>query len=209
MSSCIIILGGEFSPMPKHIDAEYIIACDSGYTNALKLGITPNAVIGDFDSYEGNPDDIPTGIEVLKFNPIKDDTDCMLALRHAIDRGYSHIIFLCALGGRLDHIMGNIQSMTFAATKGLRTELFSATEYMAVLTPGNHIIPKKNGYSLSLFSLSDKCEGVSIAGSEYDISNFTITNFFPIGYGNSHREDNVIVTLKKGMMLLIQSAIPK
>lgn len=207
MNTCIIILGGEFSLPPNTINSDYIIACDSGYTNALKLGLVPDLLIGDFDSYKGNINDIPQSIEILKFNPIKDDTDCMLAVRHAISKGYKHIVFLCALGGRMDHILGNIQSMSFVATHDIKVELFSKNEYMTILTSGMLKIPYKEGYSLSLFSLSDTCNGVSINGSKYDVDNFTLTSTFPIGYGNAYNEKTVTISLNRGILLIVQSLI--
>lgn len=50
---CAIISGGEYSPMDDIKAAEYIIACDRGYSYAKRSGIVPDLLLGDFDSYTG------------------------------------------------------------------------------------------------------------------------------------------------------------
>ena len=47
---CAIISGGEYSPMDDIKAAEYIIACDRGYSYAKRSGIVPDLLLGDFAS---------------------------------------------------------------------------------------------------------------------------------------------------------------
>ena len=48
---CIIIAAGRFrEAMLQRSDADLVIACDAGYRYCLESGITPDLIVGDFDS---------------------------------------------------------------------------------------------------------------------------------------------------------------
>ena len=72
----------------------FIISADAGYLHAKKLGLKTNILIGDFDTLAEIPTDID---EVIKFPKEKDDTDTMLAIKLAIERGYDNIDIYGAL----------------------------------------------------------------------------------------------------------------
>ena len=108
---CAIISGGEYSPMDDIKAAEYIIACDRGYSYAKRSGIVPDLLLGDFDSYTGK---LPEGAAVERLPREKDDTDTMHAVRRALELGFTRISLYCALGGRLDHLLANLQHRLLA-----------------------------------------------------------------------------------------------
>ena len=204
MGTCLIISGGDFSPIPDNIHYDYVIACDHGYDHARSLKIKPDLIVGDFDSCDtqkGDIDDIP----IREFPAQKDDSDTMLAIRYALSAGYKHVIICCALGGRLDHTLANIQSMAFVASHGGECELVSTSEYLRTFTGGVLHLPRKDGYSLSVYALSDKCTNVSIYGSAYDIKEATITNNFPLGLSNYWKNESVTITMSGGILLIVES----
>ena len=49
----------------------------------------------------------------------------------------------------------------------------------------------------------EKAEGVSIKGAKYPLSDYTMTNSFPIGISNEFIGENVDITVKSGSILLI------
>ncbi|MCR4749191.1 MAG: thiamine diphosphokinase [Lachnospiraceae bacterium] len=204
MKTCLIISGGDYSPLPDNIKFDYSIACDHGYDHARRLKIKPDLIVGDFDSCATDAseyEDIP----VKTFPPQKDDSDTMLAIRYALSAGYRHIIICCALGGRLDHTLANIQSMAFVAQHGGDCELVSTSEYLRTFTGGVLNLPRKDGYSLSVYALSNNCSHVSISGSAYDCEDITITNYFPLGLSNYWKSDNVTVKMSDGILLIVES----
>lgn len=206
MRTCLIISGGDFSFVPEDIHYDYVIACDRGYLYAGTLGIKPDIMIGDFDSLDKDlmaGDDVP----VKEFPVRKDDTDTMLAIKHALSEGYDHIIICCALGGRLDHTIANIQSMAYAAVNGAVCEIVSDNEYTRTFTGGVIEIPRREGFSFSLFSLSDRCTGITIKGSSYDCSNVELTGSFPLGISNKWKEDKITLEMTSGTALIVQSRL--
>ena len=206
MKTALIISGGEYAPLPDNLKSDYCIACDKGYRYALDSGIRPDVIIGDFDSMERPAD--TDGIPVLTFPIEKDDSDTMLAIKHAMKMGLDHILIVCGLGGRLDHTIANIQSAAYVASHGGVCEILSEKEYLRTLTGGNSVsIPENSGHSLSLFSLSDSCTGLTIRGAKYNVENETIKNTFPLGLSNRWLSGPVEVSLKEGILLIVESSM--
>ena len=69
--------------------------------------ITPNLIVGDFDSYE-NPH---LDIETIVLPCEKDDTDAAFAVKEALKRGFQDFLLVGMIGGRLDHVLGNVPLM--------------------------------------------------------------------------------------------------
>ncbi len=199
---CVIISGGDFDPAVKINKGDLVIACDKGYAYAMKLKVRPDLVIADFDSFDGQVDD---GIPVLKYPCEKDDTDTMAAVKYAVENGCSEVVLFCALGGRTDHAFANIQSLVYAAERGLRSSIVGSRDEMYVIRDGELVLPKKVGFSLSVFSISDRSEGVSITGTKYPLKDAVVTNSFPIGVSNEWEDEEARVAVKKGILLIISS----
>ncbi len=205
MKSCLIVSGGDFCSLPTTIKYDYVIACDKGLSYAKQLNITPDLILGDFDSYA---DSLDSSMENVLVYPVqKDDSDTMLAIKEAIKRGFEHLIIICALGGRLDHTIANIQSMAYAASHNTVCEIYSDHEQLISFTGPEITIPAKEGYSFSLFALSDKCENLSIQGSAYDVDNVTLNNSFPLGLSNYWKEENIRLQMSSGILLIVMSSV--
>ena len=107
MKTCLIVSGGEFNDLPVNVDANCIIACDRGYEHVKRMGLTPDIIIGDYDSMslESIEADLKarglTEVKILRFPSHKDDSDTMLAVKHALSEGYDNIVLTCALGGQV------------------------------------------------------------------------------------------------------------
>lgn len=207
MKTCLIITGGERSPIPQIDACDLVIACDHGYEYAKSAGIRPDLFIGDFDSIsekEVSDEKIP----VLRYPVEKDDSDTMLAVKYALREGYDHLILTCALGGRLDHLLANLQTLGFVASHGALAELCGENEYIRTFTGGELKLPKREGYSLSLFSLSDRCENLCVDGAAYTASHIELTNTFPLGLSNQWNEETVRISMTKGILLIVESRMP-
>ncbi len=203
MSSCLIITGGDFSPFTVP-EGAFIIACDRGYAYARRCGVRPHLVVGDFDSYSGELD---PEIPLQKLPVEKDDTDTMSALRFALSRGFAEITLVCALGGRLDHTLANLQAAVFAAKHGAALRILGADTEILTLRRGSLLLPRKEGWSLSVFAAEDRCRGVSIKGSKYELTDAELTNDFPLGVSNEWTSPAAEISLLEGTLLIVQSRI--
>ena len=198
MKNCLIIAGGEYSPI-KARKGEYVIACDKGYAYALRENIVPDLLMGDFDSYPGS---LPENIPVLRFNKEKDDTDTMLTIRKAKELGCESLRLCCAMGGRIDHLYANVQSLAFAVKAGMRASMEDENNFVTVLAPGRYRLEERPGWSLSLFALGERCENISLSGSKYELSGGTLEYSFPLGVSNEFITD-ADLSFDSGMLLVM------
>ena len=204
---CLIVSGGDFCPPPAELCApKHIIACDRGYLHARRLGLTPDLIVGDFDSAPP-----PRGAvsEVRRVPARKDDTDTMLAAREALALGYRDVAVCCAFGGRLDHTLANLQTAAFLAERGCRVRLSGTDTDARVFTSGREAFPRREGWSLSVFALSDRCEGVTLRGTAYECENAALTNGFPLGVSNVWAAEEAAVGVARGTLLVLQSRLKK
>ncbi len=208
MSVCYIFSGGIMGDNDlsafKIPEADYVISADAGYLYAKKYGYDTYCLIGDFDTLENLPDD-DKYCELLKFKSEKDDTDTMLAVRHALEKGFDEIYIFGALGGRFDHTFSNIQTLSFIAKHNKRGFIISENEFVTVLNPGEYTFEKINGFSFSVFALTEKAEGVFERGFKYSLENAIIENSFPIGVCNEFFEEKGVISFESGKILIVIS----
>ena len=203
---CLIVSGGDYCEIPAEFrDADFVIACDRGWKFAESLDLIPDLIVGDFDSSPMPENGIP-----VKILPVlKDDTDTMYAVRTALNRGYRNIAIGCAFGGRLDHALANLQSAAFAVSHGGRCRLIGADTEALVFTAAREVFPRRDGWSLSLLSLSDECRGVTVRGTKFEGENLTLTNSFPLGVSNVWAAEEAVVSVESGTLMVIQSRLRK
>lgn len=202
MKKCLIVSGGEFEKTENVNSYDLIIACDKGYEYCIRSGFIPDVAVGDFDSYDGEIDE---KTEVIKLNPVKDDTDTMSAVRYALDKGCREIRICCAFGGRFDHSIANIQTASFILENGGVPVITGRDTEVYGVKNGELRISKKEKCYLSVFALSDVCEGVSIKGTKYLLDDAVITNTFPIGTSNEWIDDEAYIKVKTGTAIAVVS----
>lgn len=202
--TCLIVSGGDFCPPPDELRAAaFVIACDCGYVYAERLGLAPDLIIGDFDSAPPPSGNAP----IKRFPSRKDDTDTMLAAREALARGFTDVAICCAFGGRLDHTLANLQTAAFLAAHSARTRLCGTNTEALVFAAGEARIPRREGRSLSVFALSERCEGVTIRGAKYECENETLTNAFPLGVSNIWAAEEAVISARSGILLVLMSRL--
>ena len=200
---CILVSGGEYHPLSQPQPDVFVIACDRGYESCLRSGIVPDLVIGDFDSYAGR---VAEGVPVLRLPAEKDDTDTMSALRYAAAEGFEEVRLYCALGGRLDHTLSNLQALGWAAEHGIFAAIESPDCRVFALRDAALRLPRREGFSLSVFALTDRCR-VTIRGAKYPLEEAEIGSRFPIGVSNEWAADEAVVTAHEGTLLIMESKL--
>ena len=199
IKSCLIIAGGEFNKVDT-ADYDYVIACDRGYDYALRMGITPDIVIGDLDSITS---EIKADANVIRLPAEKDDTDTMYAIKYATDKGCKILHVCCAFGGRFDHSIANLQAAAFAADRKVKTELSGVGTKLYVLRDESIELNKTDESYISVFALSDICEGVSLKGLKYELESAQLSNRYPLGVSNEWKDDICRIEVKKGILAVI------
>lgn len=85
-----------------------LIAVDGGANHCHQLGLTPDLLIGDFDS--ASPQVLKHFKEVPQkhFPKDKDQTDLEIAAELAVHPQIEEVVVFGALQGRTDHLLGNL-----------------------------------------------------------------------------------------------------
>lgn len=200
MKTCYIFSAVEMkSNFPKPSEDDMIIAADAGYLNVKKAGLTPDIIIGDFDSSEKPVTDTPIKI----FPVLKDDTDTMLAIRYGFENGYKRFKIYGGLGGeRTDHTVANIQSLAFIADHGGQGFLVGETETFTLIKNSSVTIRSEKGRTLSVFAYGGTANGISLKGSVYEADDLTLSPFFPLGVSNKFDSDTADIGVKDGYLLI-------
>ncbi len=202
MGVCYIVGAGEckfLDFLPESDDL--VIAADGGYTYLKKANITPDIIIGDFDSIG----EIPDAENIIKLNPVKDITDMDAAVKLGIDRGYTEFYLYGACGGRIDHTIANIQLVASLAEKELKAYIHSGSTVITAIH--NEALEFDSSYSgyISVFSHSDKCMGVYLRGLKYTLENAELSNKFPLGVSNEFIGTESEISVNKGTAIIIYS----
>jgi thiamine pyrophosphokinase len=177
------------------------MCADSGWQKARAMGITPDMIVGDFDS-SPNPSDRFDNVEALPV--VKDDTDTHHIARHVIEKGFTDVLLLGAVGGkRIEHTFSNISTMLFLAKHGVSATAKTARSTLIVIDDGRILLKDADRRFLSVFPLGDRAEGVTITGAKYEIENAVLTNDFPIGVSNEFTGNDVTVEVEKGSLLIV------
>ncbi|MBQ2264674.1 MAG: thiamine diphosphokinase [Oscillospiraceae bacterium] len=202
MKHCVIIAGGDLHGEVNVPKDALLICADCGYRHAEKLGLHPDVLMGDFDSYTAA---LPEHCEILRHPAEKDETDTMLAVWYGRDRGCTEFHIYGAFGGaRLDHSIANLQMLHHMAEQGLHGILYDGGTAVTVQTAGTVCYPRTKGY-LSLFSLTDECTGLTVTGVKYPLEQGRLTNAFPLGVSNEILAENAEITLESGVLLIVQT----
>ncbi len=104
---CVAVLGRAQSLNYSGAD---FAGVDKGALTLAENGIRMRTAIGDFDSVSDTDLELIEAYadEVIRLNPVKDDSDSEAAVKYLLDKGYQQIILAGALGGRIDHETVNI-----------------------------------------------------------------------------------------------------
>ena len=180
-------------------DGAYIISADGGYSALKSKGISPDLIIGDFDSLNYVPD-----CDIKRFPIKKDDTDTLLAIKEAISQGFDLVYIFGGMGGQLDHTIANLQSLIFARKNGVNAVLCGYGQCAVVIDPSTKLSFKaKQCGRLSVFAVGSDSEGVSIEGAEYSAEGINLSPSFPLGVSNSFCGNSVNISVQKGALLII------
>ena len=204
MPTCYIIGAGEFTARDFHpTPDDYIIAADGGLRALDALGVKPHLLIGDLDSLGAY--DLPKDVPLEKHPVEKDDTDTGIALAQGYALGYRDFALYGCGGGRADHLLANFQSMGRYSKMGAAIRLVASDYTAYALTNGSLTLPHRlKGTTVSVFCHGSKAEGVTLKGLKYPLDGYTLTCDHPLGVSNEHTDEDAVVCVENGTLLIMQ-----
>ena len=199
MGTCLIFCAAGFDGLAADIQKDdYILAADGGLRHIQALGLTPNGIIGDFDSLGY----IPEGSTVFPVE--KDDTDAMLAIKKGLELGYREFLLYGSLDGpRLDHTVANFQALQYLADRGATGYLIGKDNIVTCVKNSSiRFSPEARGI-VSVFCLGAAAEGVTLKNLQYPLEKGTLTPGFPLGVSNHFIGKAAEISVEQGSLLVI------
>lgn len=211
----VLICGGEINDefslvCLKQIKPDCIIGVDKGLEFCYRNHVIPDWILGDFDSISKEVIDWyrkQQEIPIRQYKPEKDDTDTRLGMELALKLGSDKIFLLGATGGRLDHYMGNLQSLLITARKEKEGWILDEQNAITVRKSGKICIHKEEqfGKYVSFFSMGDEVTGLSLKGFQYPLDGYTLKNSDGIAVSNQLLDDCGIIEFETGYLMMVLS----
>ncbi|MBC7877154.1 MAG: thiamine diphosphokinase [Anaerolineales bacterium] len=202
----VIFANGELPNLEKARtilrDDDFIIAADGGTRHVLALGKIPKVIIGDLDSLPANFELSTFNDEVILHPQDKNETDLELAIQHALTLNPEQIIIIAALGGRLDHTLGNISLISNIQLSTLKLKLDDGIEEVFFC----HEQAQVNGVigdAVSLIPWQDDVTGVLTEGLKWPLRNETLYHQKTRGISNEMLNDTATIQIKSGLLLVV------
>ena len=204
MKRCVIVGGadiGRYDRVRSRLrEDDFYICCDSGLRHRAGLGITPDLIVGDFDSHE-NPH---LGTETIVLPREKDDTDTVFAVREAVRRGFQDFLLTGVIGGRLDHTLGNVSLLLMLDAQGKRAAALDDYAEMEIVSRRPARIEDRYPY-FSLLNISGLARGTTTQNAKFPLDNAEITCEYQYGISNEVLPGMTAeVTVEEGRLLLIK-----
>lgn len=186
-----------------------VVAVDAGLEILQKLQIVPDEIVGDLDTvnpsvlkeYEDNPN---VSMEIHK--PEKDETDTELALLTAAKRGCTTVDLLGALGGRMDHAIGNIQLLYQFYRQGMDVNIYDEKNRIYLCGRGKtYHRDELYGKYISFLPLTETVEGLTLKGFKYPLNHRLITLGTSLCVSNELTGATGIMELEKGILIAVES----
>jgi thiamine pyrophosphokinase len=185
-----------------------IIAVDYGLAAVDRLGITPNYIVGDFDSVSEvvleryREKSIPT----LTFPKEKDKTDTQIALELAMSLPAAQLVLVGATGSRLDHTMANLHLLLLPLQQGIDACIIDENNKLYLKRESFRIERKQqHGNYVSLLPFGEAVSGLTLKGFYYPLDSILLTAGSSLGISNEIKEDEALVEFEKGTLLVIEA----
>ena len=204
MRRCVIVGGadiGRYDRIRAHLqEDDFFICCDSGLKHRAGLGITPDLIVGDFDSYE----DPHLDIETIVLPREKDDTDTAFAVKEALKRGFQDFLLVGVTGGRLDHTLGNVSLLLMLDAQGKSAVALDDCSELEIVSDRPARIEDRYPY-FSLLNISGLARGITIRNAKFPLSNAEITCEYQYGISNEVLPGTTAeVSVENGRLLLVK-----
>lgn len=177
----------------------FVICADSGFRHAQKLGVEPDFVVGDNDSYRS---EYPAKSRIYPCD--KDKTDTGIALDIALERGCDEIILLCGTGGRLDQEFTHFCLMAYALRRGARMVMLDEKNVIWMENKPFTLSRRTEYKYVSFFPWGGDVKGLRLRGLKYETDNLNLVCDDVQASSNEFTEsERAEVSFKSGNLLVM------
>ena len=209
MKRCVIVGGAgieryDLVRKALHRD-DFFVFCDSGLKHMPGLGVKPDLIVGDFDSWE----DPHMDVETIVLPAEKDDTDTFFAAKEMVKRGFDAFLLVGVIGARLDHTLANLSILLMLdeADKDAKAiDDYSEMEVISAKAGKTGRASIEDSFSFfSLLNITGTAEGISIRNAKYPLEDGKVDCSYQYAVSNEVLPGKTAeVSIAKGRLLLIK-----
>jgi thiamine pyrophosphokinase len=179
-----------------------IIAADGGAAHCRKLGVTPALIVGDLDSLSAEDASYwgEQGVQFIRHDRRKDETDLELALLRAQGLDRDDALVLGGLGGRWDQTFANLLLPGYHLLEDLQVTFWHSGLWI-YLVRGQREIHGRAGQTVSLIPVGGNATGVSTQGLEWPLKDETLIFGATRGVSNVLLGVKATVEVREGFLL--------
>lgn len=216
MKTCLIVTGGKIDDdfarsFLKNETFHKVIAVDGGLEAVERLGLTPDYVVGDFDTAKRPVIERYRRLPFIVWDqhkPEKNETDTELARSRALTLGCGRIIILGATGGRIDHMLGNIHALYTCMQSGVEAWIVDAQNKVYLIDEGKSFCRDSLwGKYVSFLPYTEEVTGITLRGFKYPLTDRTIRRGEEVGLciSNEVTGDTAEITFEEGVLVCVES----
>ena len=202
MKNALIVNGGLNSTKRDQLgNYDLIVAVDSGTEQAYKLFLKPDLIIGDLDSIDEKTIKRAEkdGVQILKYETNKNETDIELALKHVIDKEIKDITIIGGEYGEIDHLFG---VLTVIISFQEDQQISWIHKDQTVIIPNTKKIAIGNNVEFSILPFTN-LKNLNISGAQWNIDNENIEFGKSVTLRNISIDNDIEVSVEDGKFCLI------
>lgn len=204
---CVIVGAaeiGNYEKIKEYLGAsDFYIFCDGGLRHMESLGVEPDLIVGDFDSYPRS-EAVKTAAELITLPCEKDDTDTVFAVKEALARGFTDFLLVGVVGQRLDHTLGNLSVLLMLNKAGAAGKIIDDYSEMLLVSDSTAYVDDSFSF-FSVLSVGGKALGISEKNAKYTLENASISSEYQYGISNEVLPGKTAeISVTSGRLLLIK-----
>ncbi|MBD3403575.1 thiamine diphosphokinase [candidate division GN15 bacterium] len=168
----------------------FLIAVDGGYRFFKMSGLTPDLLVGDFDSLRRIPKKISPQTTVIEAEMRKDATDAEMAVDYCLENRFRQIDIVQPFYGEADHYIGNVMLLRLIgrrdrkSNRTTKARLVNPREEIHYLRDSKLTIREGRGRVVSVIPLSNRVV-YSCRGTDYPARELVLRPGATIGLRNT------------------------
>lgn len=180
-----------------------ILAADGAANRLIEMGILPDVVIGDLDSFD--KEKYASALEGRELIHIADQNsnDFEKCLEYAISKKWTKIMLLGVAGGRLEHTIAN-WSVIKKYSQRVNLLVFENARYSLVLSSGEYTLKAKQRETISLVP-HPHCN-IKTRGLKWDLNNEVLAIGVREGHANIAEQEEINLHINEGEVMVVMDA---
>lgn len=178
-------------------NADLIVGADGGGNILFNLGVTPDAIVGDLDSFYSFDE---SSVEVINISD-QETNDLEKALNYVLSKGARKCVILGAFGKRIDHSLKNL-SVLHSFQEEFE-QIYFRDDYQDVLlitSPYRNSFPV--GTTISIIPFAGEIRLIKTKGLKYPLKEESLKIGVRDGTSNITEAEEIEITFEKGHLLL-------